>query len=244
MNVQELIRQTPFDEVWEAFVARGFVPTPEEAGMPDDPLAEKALHEASRDSLSTVCAKMAALDGVVPAEGEYLVVVEGYRPTYLDDDFYPDMDAFSVRRGGHEQWALDMRPWREALGLQVYEPCLERYGAGRYLAEAAYELTFWGADAEDVDEARAELFERYEDSVSRSIEAQVSKEELDSGTSCRSLEDMYAEFGIEPPSEAALEELRALEKLERPLNEAYKRELEEFLAGTGWGGYSWPPEES
>ena len=111
---------------------------------------------------------------------------------YHDLERFDKIDLKGYKRGKRiDSYALDLSPWNEILGLEVFDATNETMPL--IAAIVLYELSFYGFDEEEMTEEIDELSERVEEIKSMSID------ELKSRTV--SWEDLKKELGIDLESE-------------------------------------------
>jgi len=61
-------------------------------------------------------------------------------------------DVFGIIKGDENRYALEMTSWNEWLNFDVLGKSVEVYGAADVVANALYEMTFFGYSSKTVDE--------------------------------------------------------------------------------------------
>ena len=107
------------------------------------------------------------------------IVDEDYKDyTGGKEDCWYDVFAYSKDENDDETYALEMCDWCEWLGFEIDNNTLKDYGQCEIIAHCLNELTFFGADEEEMRKQREELIELAKDIDPNSLKSYESVEEF------------------------------------------------------------------
>lgn len=233
MIFQELLKQTPFGEIERAMRSGHYRVVPEwkalelrHFGISEGDWLDRQMagYKNMVDELRGIKLKPADEAGMLAA----------YRPFHWwceDESLEGVLDPFLVVPGTNDHYALMGIPWEELVSYEVYEKSLEVYGGAAVAAALLEEMAFDGFTAEQARQSTEKLVKSLKQSEGEIAEGRThSMEEL--------YEDLYERGILEKPTEEEKRETEEQGKADAARYEAYQRELEAFLADSGWLGFA------
>ena len=227
MNFQELLRQTPYEDIWDVLL-KVYYEKPYEWQLEELEAEGISLEEWHRALAGAYERMIDELRTIVlnPSDASYLLCLyRAYRP--FEENLHENcLDPFLILPGTKEQYTILGIPWDELASCEIYGKCLDAFGAAASAANILHMMTYHGYTAEQAEETTRE--------IEREMEEALREVEGDLGCS---MEEMYERGIIPRPTEEEKREREARIKAAAGCFEPYRQEVEAFFAETGWLGF-------